>query len=474
MFNVATTKAVFLIPSSAWDTRLTIAPSRDRLKLKRLQKESILPEDIPNSLSLGVNGREELRIVARDCDGTLNWVKPDDYTLTINSGGCVGACKSMYGPTLLGIKASSAPACLTATLNDNPDVSTSMFITVEAPQHLWLVRDHGRYDLDIQRRHVIDSRNGYILLTAEDVCRNELSDIPGSYNSFRILGRYGDGRYAWLNNSEVQAVVSAPDYLELSLTFPDEIAVTIWPNMPFGSTAELSVKSIMDSDVQCSVSICCKSEHNAGDLLARNINNDCIVSVFTAFKDGLELAANRARNNFIRSRFSRLKFGYSEFVVLDDASGSYREEAVLLYSYPSRRDGFITLLRSACMYHGFEYMVLAEGGKAYKLYPSGERELLGDCALTSDDLLKYYSDWRGAASRCGDVLDLGSYSNGPDSFFSAISFDLNSKKLKKHSVNLFQEEMKRRLYRRLVGLLGHLVSERSGLLRQPERSLAGE
>ena len=101
MAGAFTAKAVFLIPSIAWDTSLTIAPSRECLKIKRLKKETMLPEDIPDTLYLGVNGREELRIAARDEDGKLHWVKPADYTCNFNNNDCLEVYKFAYGLKLL-------------------------------------------------------------------------------------------------------------------------------------------------------------------------------------------------------------------------------------------------------------------------------------------------------------------------------------------------------------------------------------
>ena len=176
------------------------------------------------------------------------------------------------------------------------------------------------------------------------------------------------------------------------------------------------------------------SDH--AEAILDGISGDSLVCMFAGGQNKAELTASN--NELCRRIFSHasiLQFGGKIITMHSSETGNYREDALLLYSHRERRDDFITFLRSACLVCGLDDLLLVENCQAYKLYPSGEMDRVGDCAATVADLERYYSAWRGASLCCCTIMDRHYYREGPQCYASAVGYAAACKDLKRYSVN---------------------------------------
>ena len=263
--------------------------------------------------------------------------------------------------------------------------------------------------------------------------------MPSGSRSFRVLGLYRDGTYAWLNNSEVRLTLSDAEYVDLGTSFPASVLISIGAGAPYNAAVTLTVTSIMDPEVQCSADIIVRSSHEA-PVLPSDVPENAAAALVTAYKDDLPLTEMRSLNGYIERGVYDLHFGCKFMEMYLSETGEYKDEVLLLYANPEHREDFVTLLRSACRYCGMEYVLFIEEGRAYKLYPSGEMRLLDDCALTLDNLEKQYSAYRGTAMRCGDIWTKIHNHNWFAVLASGNRGDKNSglKRLRRDSVNYYQ------------------------------------
>ena len=443
MFNSSAAEAVFIIPTASWGSRLAVSQNHRYLYLKKWKREIIDPEELSDSLICGVNGCEELQVIARRKDGTLGWVKPEDYTFTFSGGGYAEALSGKRGVNLKGLKLTETPLELTVTLKERPELSASLSITVETPRQFWVMSDVLCF-FDLKRRELLDEHRKPRRCSADELCCRQLSLLPGRCDMLKFLARYRDGSYAWVNNAEIQVGVSDPQNFEAAAMGDSLISVRAGEALAYGSKAELTVRSAADPAVCCRLPLVCQASHRneQTDDVLYSVKDEYSVCMLTAFRKDLSLAANRMLNGNIFGEFARLLFGCKSIVMLGQESGACREEALLLFSAPARRDDFLTLLRSACLYFGWEHVVLWEGGSAYRFDSSGAMERLGDCALTVSDLERQYGAWRGENLRCGDVMDTRCYSSRPGGWISGACFLNALKELKQHKEYYFQEQWK--------------------------------
>lgn len=343
---------------------------------------------------------------------------------------------------LKGLKLTETPLELTVTLKERPELSASLSITVETPRQLWVMSDV-LCVLDLKRRELLDEHRKPRRCSADELCCRQLSLLPGRCDMLKFLARYRDGSYSWVNIAEIQVSVSDPQYFEAAAMGDSMISVSAGEALAYGSKAELTVRSAADPAVRCSLPLVCQaSQRNeqTNDVLY-TVGGGCSVCLLTAFREDLSLAANRMLNGNIYGAFACLQFGCKS-VVMRSEEGESREEALLLFSEPGRREDFLMLLRSACLHFCWEYAVLIENGQAHKLYPSGELRPLGSCALTVPDLERQYGIWRGETLYCGDVMDTHYYSSRPGGWISGACFLNALKELKQHKEYYFQEQWK--------------------------------
>ena len=437
MFKSAAAEKLFIVPVASWDSKLTISPKHDHLKLKNWKNEIGDPEDMAAPLICGVNGKERLQVIARNKDGTLDWVKPNAYTFSFAGEGCAEISASESVLELKGLKLTEAPLVLTVTLKERPELSASLSVTVEKPQQLWLFEDGSSYLLDLQRRELLDVKNKPQHCNAGDVCLKHLNMHFSGSAWLHVLAGYRDGRCAWLNCGEIQAGVSDPQVFAINTSLlPYAIIVETCEYRESDSHAVMTVKSAADPDVQCSVRLSCQSAYK-GEGVLDDVRDDYSVCLLTGFKENADPQANRDANSRIYSGASILQFGCKKIEMRNAETDEYSEEALLLYSHPERRNDFITLLRSACRFCGLDYVLLLENGQVYKLFASGDTEPRGNWAGTAADLEKHYGACRGAALRCGGIVDRHLYREGPGSFAGAMGYQAAKNTLQDKAVDYF-------------------------------------